>query len=175
MGKIIQSGGIDVPIGSHEGRTMVIGSDHRGFEYKRRIAAWLHVSGYSVIDVGTGTTERCDYPAISDEIGRQISYDPLGRAGIGICGSGIGILIPASRHRRVYAARCATPEEAVTSRKHNNTNLLGIGADSVNLETALGIIGAWLETPFYSDPATEGDYLRRYVQTVKLEAAAGSS
>lgn len=171
MRRIITVEGIMIPVDSHEGKTIVLGSDHRGFIYKNKIGEILKSKGYQLIDVGTFSSERCDYPVISDNIGKEISSDHYGRAGIGICGSGIGILIPASKHKRVYAARCLSTEEAETSRKHNNTNLLGIGADCVNLERALATIDTWLATPFCSNLERKKSYLMRYIQTVKLETA----
>ena len=171
MGEIITIEGIGAPVGSHEGKVIVIGSDHRGFSYKSKIVEVLKNKGCQLIDVGTSSPERCDYPIISDNIGKQVSKD-YDKVGIGICGSGIGILIPASKHKGVYVARCLTPEEAKTSRKHNNTNFLGIGADCIDFETALAIIDTWLTTPFYSDCEKEESYLRRYIQTVKLETDA---
>ena len=163
--------GINVSIGSHEGKTVIIGSDHRGFEYKTEVIKVFAENGYQVIDVGTSSNERCDYPAISDDIGRRVSEDPNGRVGIGICGSGIGILIPGGKHKGVYGARCLSVEEASSTRRHNNTNLLGIGADGMDLETAIDTVYTWMTTPFCSDIEKERSYLNRYVQTVKLENA----
>ena len=175
MGENISIEGVNVPVGSHKGKTIIIGSDHRGFSYKSKIIKIFKEKNYCYIDVGTDSAQRCDYPAISDNIGKLVAEDVNNRVGIGLCGSGIGILIPASKHPKIYAARCSTPEEAETSRKHNNTNVLGIGADYVDLETTLRIIDKWLTTPFYSDPSTEEAYLKRYIQTVKLENRTNSS
>lgn len=160
---------IKVPIGNHEGKTIIIGADHRGFELKERIKKKLIEKDYNVEDVGTFSNERCDYPAISEKIGKLVSEDSIDRVGIGFCGSGIGTLIPASKHKRVYVARCLNEKEAETSRKHNNTNMLGIGADYIDFETALATIYAWLKTPFYTDKEKDEAYLRRYIQTVKFE------
>ena len=172
MGSIIEVESIRVPIGTHESKTIVIGSDHRGFRYKCLIIEELKLRSYTLIDVGTGSAQRCDYPPISDEIGRKLSENPNNQVGIGICGSGIGILISASKHNGVYVARCLTPQEAETSRKHNNTNMLGIGADYMSPEVALQTINAWLTTPFYSNPKNEAEYLKRFVQIVRLERLA---
>jgi len=173
MAEIIQYKGIKVPIGSHEEKKIVIGSDHRGFNYKEKIKEALKTKNYQIDDVGTFSSERCDYPIISFNIAKLVSEDNnYSSIGIGICGSGIGILIPASKYKGIYAARCLTPEEAETSRKHNNTNFLGIGADYTSLETALAIIDTWLKTPFYSDPSQEESYLERFIQTVVLENKA---
>lgn len=162
--------GIEVPVGSHRGKRVVLGCDHRGFAYKQQLMFFLQAR-HPVVDVGCYSDKRWDYPGFSDEIGRRVAENPLNTVGIGICGSGIGILIPASKHRGVYVARCLNPAEAETSRRHNNSNVLGIGADCVDLETALSIVHAWIATPFYSDPKKEEAYLRRFVQTVKLEDA----
>jgi ribose 5-phosphate isomerase B len=172
MKKLITIEGTLVQTGSHEEKIVVIGGDHRGFNYKQKIFEHLDKKGYLLADVGTFSDKRCDYPTISHAIGQKVFGDPLEIVGIGICGSGIGIQIPASKFRGVYAARCLTPEEAASSRKHNNTNMLTIAADSVSLETALATVDAWMETPFYSDPETEEPYLKRYVQTVQLEELA---
>ena len=170
MGEIITVDCVYVPTGTHEGKTIYIASDHRGFEYKKRMKEELFRENFpKVQDLGTNSPERCDYPPISDALGMKVSESWQDSVGIGICGSGIGILIPASKHRTVYVARCLTPQEAETSRKHNNTNLLGIGADYTDFETAMETVLAWLKTPFYSDPENEQAYLMRYVQTVKLE------
>jgi ribose 5-phosphate isomerase B len=168
MNGILRVDGVDVPIGTHEGKTIVIGADHRGFAYKTAVKEALAEKGYQLIDVGTNSPAKCDYPIISHDIGKAVSEDPYGRVGIGLCGSGIGIIIPASKHKGVYAARCVTPMEAEGSRRHNNSNLLGIGADYVDLETAILIIEVWLKTPFYASES-EKPYLNRFVQTVKLE------
>ena len=170
MAEIIECDGIMVPIGSHEGKTVVIGSDHRGFNHKTEIVKALKEKGIRIIDVGTDSSERCDYPIISGILAQKVAEGmEHSRIGIGICGSGIGMSIPASKQQGIYAARCLTPEEAETSRKHNNTNFLGIGADHIDLQTALLVIDAWLKTPFYSDPDTEKPYLRRYLQTVEFD------
>jgi ribose 5-phosphate isomerase B len=169
MADTISIDNIKVPIGIHKGKTIIIGADHRGFELKEKIKKELEEKGYKVEDIGTFSKERCDYPVISDKIGKLVSKDYLNKVGIGFCGSGIGTLIPASKYKRVYVARCTNAKEAETSRKHNNTNMLGIGADYIDEETALATVLAWLETPFYEDKEKDEAYLRRYLQTIKIE------
>ncbi len=168
--KILYVEGIAVPVGTHEGKKIVVGSDHRGFEHKKAVVEFLMEKSYNVKDVGTFSRERCDYPLYSGRIGSEVSRDrELNTVGIGICGSGMGMLIPASKYFGVYPARCLTLEDAQASRRHNNTNVLGIGADTTPLELALDIVKSWLETPFFSDREKEIAYLHRYVQTARLE------
>jgi ribose 5-phosphate isomerase B len=160
---------VEVPIGSHRNKTIILASDHRGYNYKEEVKSFLTQKGFEFIDVGTNTYSRCDYPLISNKLGQEVSKDPHNRVGIGFCGSGIGILIPASKHRGAFTARCLSAMDAETSRVHNNSNILGIGADYIDFETALEVIDAWLSTEFYSSPGAQDAYLRRYVQTRKMD------
>ena len=176
MRNVIKVEGFEVPVGKHLGKRIYLASDHRGYKYKdgmiKALTKKYLFASPPITDLGTFSPERTDYPIISDELGKHVSSVPDQNVGIGICGSGIGILIPASKHPGVYPARCLSPREAETSRRHNNTNLLGIGADYVDFDTALNTVIAWLETPFYSDPKTEEAYLQRFIQTLQLEAQA---
>jgi len=166
---IIEYEGVRVPVGTHEGKVIIIGADHRGFEYKESLRERLLRRRYIVRDVGTHSPERCDYPLIAAEIARRVGEDrKFMSVGIGVCGTGIGMSLVANKIRGVYAAACLTPDKARISRRHNNADFLAIGADDVSLETAIEIVEDWLTTPFQA----EGDdkaYLRRYVETVKIE------
>jgi ribose 5-phosphate isomerase B len=168
MAEMITVDGLKIPVGSHEGKHIIMGSDHRGYEFKQELERHLSRKGYLVADIGTDSNERCDYTVYSDKLADIMSCNLQNSVGIGICGSGIGILIPASKRRGIYAARCATPEDAASSRQHNNSNVLGIGADCMDLETAIELVDVWLTTPFDPD-AGEGAYLRRYIQTLEIE------
>jgi ribose 5-phosphate isomerase B len=170
MGYSIFINDILVPIGTHQDKTIVIGADHKGYYYKLFLVNHLTERGHQVIDVGTNSGERCDYPAISAKIGLRVAEDIMySRIGIGICGTGIGILIPASKYPGVHAARCLTPEDAADSRRYNNSNLLGLGADCMTLDMAVATVDTWLATPFFSNPVGDKEYLDRYIQTVMLE------
>jgi RpiB/LacA/LacB family sugar-phosphate isomerase len=164
----MQNDGMLVPVGKHESRIIVIGSDHGGFLLKDIVKKWLISQGIKALDVGCKTQERCDYPAISDLIGKEVAKDLTGRAGIGICRTGIGIIIPAGKRMGIIPARCLTPEDAATCRKHNNSNMLGLGADLTSPDKAIEIVNAWVRTEFYPSISDEA-YLQRYLQTRKLE------
>jgi ribose 5-phosphate isomerase B len=164
----MQREGMLVPVGKHENRMIVIGSDHGGFLLKDIIKKSLMSRGIKVLDVGCRTPDRCDYPVISELIGKEVGKDLAGRAGIGICKSGIGILVTAGKMRGIIPARCMTPEDAATSRKHNNCNLLGLAADLVSPEKAIEIVLAYVTTEFYPSIADDA-YLNRYIMTRTLE------
>lgn len=167
--KILKIENILVPIGTHKGKTIVIGSDHRGFDYKGEIVKKLR-NNYKIIDIGTFSNERCDYPIISKKIGECVNQDTsYNTIGIGLCGSGIGIENILSAYPTIISARCLSIKDAETSRKHNNSNVLCLGADCISLDDAINIINTWLSTPFYSVPEKEETYLERYIQTIKLK------
>ncbi len=167
---VIRAGDRSVAIGSHVGKTIVLGADHRGFKLKEWLKPRLKRMGYRVVDVGTRSPRRVDYPVYGAKIAR-----PVGRSqgrksvGIGVCGSGIGISIAAGKVPGVLPAMPSTLAAAKETRTHNNTNFLALSADWMTPQRALAITKAWLATAFYTDPARDRPYLRRYLQTVKLD------
>ncbi|MCD6229647.1 MAG: RpiB/LacA/LacB family sugar-phosphate isomerase [Candidatus Diapherotrites archaeon] len=164
--KTIQRAGVNIPTGTHIGRKIVIGADHRGFEIKKFLLGKLKEKNHKVIDVGSYDSKRTDYPVFSKKIGELLVLNIQTHVGIGICGSGIGIQYPATKYPGVIAARCLNKEDAVSSRKHNNSNFLALSANATDCETAFEIVDSWLNSPFYSNPAEEEHYLKRYMQTI---------
>tara|TARA_B100002051_G_scaffold148583_1_gene140638 strand:+ start:813 stop:1226 length:414 start_codon:yes stop_codon:yes gene_type:complete len=108
-----------------------IGCDHAGFEVKEMILNLLNEIGYEMIDFGTNSSESVDYPIYGIKVGESVATKQVDR-GIVVCGSGIGISIAANKVTGVRAALCSTVEHAVLSRKHNNANVLAIGARLTN-------------------------------------------
>ena len=156
----------DVLTGSHKRKRVIVAADHRGFEYKTKIVEKFKGKyGIEVIDIGTFFRDRCDYPIKSLEIASQISQYPIVTAGIGVCGSGIGMLMPALKLHGVYGARCLTPDDAINYRKQANINMLALGADSMTLETAIATVEAWITTPF----SNKGVYFDRFKEMRELE------
>ncbi|MCC7571541.1 RpiB/LacA/LacB family sugar-phosphate isomerase [Candidatus Micrarchaeota archaeon] len=177
MDKIIEVKGFKVPIGDHRRKMIVIGSDHRGFYNiekdfypKALLMDYLKQEGFVIIDVGTHSKERCDYPKYSFKIGEIVSDDSeLQTVGIGLCGSGIGIGTIATKFNGIYPVFCENTKMAANSRMHNNTNLLTIGVDEKSPEELIKIVQVWLNTPFYTDFENERVYLERFVQTLEFE------
>lgn len=124
-----------------------IGCDHAGFEYKEALRDFVKGLGHEVIDVGTFSVERADYPDFGVAAARLVSNGTVD-FGIVICGSGIGITIAANKVSGIRAANCVTVEMAQLSRAHNNANVVGIGERLVSLELAKEIIATFLATEF---------------------------
>ncbi len=124
-----------------------IGSDHRGFELKRRLSAWLNEKGYEVVDHGCNSAEATDYPDHAYAVARTVaaSDDDLG---VLICSNGVGMSMAANKVPGVRAALCVTPAMASQSRRHNDANVLALGADNLAPEKNQAILEAWLEASF---------------------------
>lgn len=167
---ILSSGGRAVPIGSHAGKTIYLAGDHRGFALKERLKRALRARGWRVVDTGTHSARRVDYPVITARAARPVSRSAGRRAvGIGVCGSGIGVAIVAAKLPGVLPACPMSVTAARETRTHNNTNFLCLSSDHMSGPAALRIAEAWLGERFYTDPERDKPYLRRYLQTLKLD------
>lgn len=128
-------------------RVVYIGSDHAGFEAKSHVIDYVSNMGYSIIDKGTFTADSVDYPDYGVAVGKAVAGDP-GSCGIVICGTGIGISISANKVNGIRAALCTTPLHAEMARKHNNANILAMGARMTSTGDMEAIIDAWFSNEF---------------------------
>ena len=126
---------------------IAIGSDHRGYEAKRRVLAFLKQYGHEVIDVGTAGPDSVDYPDFAFEVSRAVSEGRVQR-GILICGTGIGMCIAANKVPGVRAAPCHDSITAEMSRRHNDANVLCLSADLLGEELIDRMVRIWLTTDF---------------------------
>ncbi len=126
---------------------IVIGCDHAGVELKDKIVIFLKESGYHVADVGTSDCNSVDYPDFASAVSVRVMDNP-DCLGILICGSGIGMSMVANRFPGVRAALCSGILEAKLSRRHNNSNVLCLGARLIGVDLALEIVKAWLGESF---------------------------
>ncbi len=141
-----------------------VGADHRGFQLKHKVNAFLKGLGHEVVDVGTYTEGvDCDYPQISYDVATQVARTPNAR-GILLCMTGIGHSIAANKVPGAYAALAYNQEAAVLSRQHNNSNILVLGAKFIDEPQMLATIKAWLTAEFEG-----GRHLRRTDQIKKIE------
>jgi ribose 5-phosphate isomerase B len=128
-------------------KTIAIGCDHAGFDYKDAIVAMLVRQGMAVLDYGTFSEESVDYPDFAHPAADSVEQ---GKADLGIvlCGSGNGVAITVNKHQGIRAGLCWTEELAALVRQHNNANMLAIPARFVSLETAQAMVNTFLHTDF---------------------------
>ena len=126
---------------------VAIGADHRGFAYKTMIRRQLEELGHCVQDFGTDGEDSVDYPDQAIPVARSVSRGE-NDVGILICASGIGMSMAAGKVKGVRAALCLNEQMAVMSRSHNNANILCLGQDFVDEQTARRVVETWLSTEF---------------------------
>ncbi len=124
-----------------------VASDHAGLVLKLAVVAELEKNGIVVREFGTTTSDSCDYPDFAHAVGHAIENGELDRA-ILVCGTGVGMSMAANRHAAVRAVVCSEPFSARMARRHNDANVLCIGARVVGTGTAIDIVEAFLNTTF---------------------------
>lgn len=126
---------------------LALGCDHGGLELKEAVKAHLEERGYEVLDCGTFTKESCDYPDFGRAAAEAVASGECER-GIVICTTGIGISIAANKVRGIRCALLSDLMSAELTRRHNDTNMMALGAAVVGQMLALRIVDTWLDTPF---------------------------
>ncbi len=143
---------------------IVIGSDHRGVEIKRRLIPVLRSMGHEVIDIGAEGAESVDYPDYANEVAKRVSKGEVER-GLLICGTGIGMSMAANKVRGIRAAACQDVLTAEMSRRHNDANVLCLSADLLGEDQMVQMIRIFVETTFDG-----GRHARRIEKIAKIEA-----
>ena len=147
---------------------VVVGADHAGYELKETIAAQLRSAGYTVVDVGTHSTDPVDYPDSAAAVGRAI-LDGEAERGILICGSGAGASIAANKLKGIRATVAHDTYTAHQSVEHDDVNVLTLGARVIGVAQAGELVEAFLGAEF-----TGEDRHRRRLDKVKqLEESFG--
>jgi len=126
---------------------LAIASDHAAFEMKAALAEWLRTAGHEVLDLGTHSPDRVDYPDYGYALAEALAEGRADR-GIALCGSGIGISIAANRHPACRCALVSDPYSATLAREHNDANAIALGARLIGLDMAKACIEAFLTASF---------------------------
>ncbi len=145
--------------------TILIASDHAGYELKSVLETELRELGYDVDDLGPSDAQSADYADFAHPLAKRVSEGEAVR-GVLLCGTGLGMSYTANRYPHVRAAVAWTPEVAALAREHNDANVLVLPARFVGEEEGKAILKAWLETPFAG-----GRHARR---VAKIEREANS-
>ena len=141
---------------------IVIASDHAGVDLKARIVELIGEAGHDVRDLGPEDTTSIDYPDFAHAVAGALAANEAER-GILICGTGIGMSLAANRHPQVRAALCHDAFTAEMARRHNDANILCVGARSTGPGVVEQIVRIFLETPF------EGGRHQRRVEKIERE------
>lgn len=143
---------------------LAVASDHGGFPLKGPIAQALRAEGHTVVDLGTHSEERVDYPDFARAAGEAVRHERAER-GIVICGSGVGAAIAANKMRGIRASVCHDTYSAHQGVEHDDMNVLVLGARVIGVELALEICRAFVAARF-----NNGDrYLARLAKVAAME------
>lgn len=146
------------------------GSDHAGFELRRRLVTHLRERGHEVEDLGPPTADRSDYPDYAAKVGRAVRDNP-GTLGVLACGSGVGVCMAANKVRGVRAANAWSVEAARLSRQHNDANVICVGERLIEGSSAIEIVDAWLAASF--EGGRHADRVRKIGQIESDECKGG--
>jgi len=124
-----------------------MGSDHGGYLLKEHVKKYLTDKGHEIRDFGCDSLDSCDYPQFGAAAARAVA-DGSCEKGIVICTSGIGISISANKIKGIRCALCSEPLSAEMTRRHNNANMLAMGAGMTGPNMAERIVDTFLTTEF---------------------------
>ena len=127
--------------------SIIIGSDHAGFELKLKIIEYEFKQKINFNDVGTFTDDSVDYPDYGKLVAQKIDNGKFLK-GVLICGSGVGMSIVANRYKNVRAALCVDENMAKLSRKHNDANIIVLGSRLISFEQAIKCLKGFFFTDF---------------------------
>lgn len=126
---------------------LAIGNDHVAIDMKNEIKRYLESKNIQVIDVGTNSSERFNYPVSGYKAARMVADGEVD-GGVLICGTGVGISLAANKVRGIRACVCSDPYTARLSKQHNNANIIAFGARVIGIETAKMIVDEWLDAVY---------------------------
>lgn len=142
---------------------LAIGNDHVAVEMKREIKAYLEEKGIEVVDVGTNSTERFNYPVSGYKVAKLVAAGEVD-GGVLICGTGVGISLAANKVKGIRACCCSDSFSCEYTRRHNDANALCMGGRVVGAGLACQLVDIFLNTEFEG-----GRHQRRIDKLTALE------
>lgn len=126
---------------------IAVGSDHGGFALKEAVKKHLEAKGIEVEDFGCYSTESVDYPVFAEKAARAVA-DGACDKGIVICTTGIGVSIAANKVKGIRCALCTDSLQAEMTRRHNDANMMALGAGITGGNLAKRMVEIFLNTEF---------------------------
>ena len=142
---------------------IAIGNDHVALEMKKQITEHLEAKGFEVMNFGTDSEERTDYPIYGYRVAKAVQSGECD-FGVLICGTGVGISLAANKVKGVRAVVCSEPYTAKLSRQHNDTRIVAFGARVIGIATAEMIVDEFLSAEYEG-----GRHAKRVEMLSKIE------
>ena len=142
---------------------LALGADHAGFELKEHLRHWLEAQGHTVSDLGTHSPDSTDYPDYAAAVAQEVARGVADR-GLLVCGTGVGMAIAANKIPGIRAAALNTTYVTELARRHNDINVLALGAREVAVPLAEALTKSFLATAYEG-----GRHQRRIDKISQLE------
>lgn len=126
---------------------IAIGNDHVAVEMKQHIKKYIEEKGHEVVNCGTDSSDRTDYPVYGKKVADLVASGECD-FGVLICGTGVGISLAANKVDGIRAVVCSEPYSAKLSRQHNNANIVAFGARVIGIATAEMIVDEFLSAEY---------------------------
>ncbi|MBR3009078.1 MAG: ribose 5-phosphate isomerase B [Stomatobaculum sp.] len=146
---------------------LAIGNDHAAVELKFEIMEHLKERGIEVVNVGTDTHDRFNYPVAGYKVAKMVAAGEVD-GGVLICRTGVGISLSANKVKGIRCAVCSEPYTAKLSKQHNNTNIIAFGARVVGPDLAKMIVDAWVDAEFQG-----GRHAERVAMIMEIDKTGG--
>jgi len=147
---------------------IAIGMDHGGFPLREALLEVLEDMDCDVIDFGTDSPGRVDYPDYAEKVGLAVQGGKADR-GILVCGSGVGVSIAANKIPGVFAATCHDAYSAQQGVEHDHMNVLCLGGRVIGDELAKLLVKQFLNATYLGDQPGGDRYARRVGKIIELE------
>ncbi len=144
---------------------VVLASDHAGFALKQELVGFVKGLGHEVTDLGTHTSEACDYPDFAERIAEEVNSGRAER-GILLCGSGVGASVAANKIPGIRAGNCGDYYSAHQGVEHDAMNVLVLGGRIVGGSVARDMVRAFLDATYTHEERHE----RRLAKVMAIEA-----
>lgn len=151
---------------------LVIGNDHAAVDMKNEVMEYLKSKGIEVVNVGTDSSERFDYPVAAYRAAKLVAAGEAD-GGVLICGTGVGIGLAANKVKGIRCCICSDPYTARLSKQHNNANMIAFGARVIGIETAKMIVDEWLNAKFEGGRHAERVALITEIEQTQALASRG--
>ena len=142
---------------------IAIGCDHGGYLLKQDLLIWMEENDIEYEDFGCFSADSVDYPVYGEKVARAVASGAYDR-GIVICTTGIGISIAANKVKGIRCAHRADPLSAEMTRRHNDANIIALGAGMIGPNLARRMVEVFLNTEFEG-----GRHARRVAQLDAIE------
>ena len=127
-----------------------LGADHAGFRAKEELKKFLSGKGIEFEDLGTNSTESCDYPYYALKVARKVAKARRS-LGLLVCGTGTGTSMTANKVRGIRSAQATSVFMARLARQHNDANVLSMGARINSNREIVKMASVFLSTPFSNE------------------------